>query len=1074
MSEEILKALMQLFAIIVKQDEGVEQNEIKYVKTFLTQQLGDEAVSEYLYLFYEKAGLDTEGKLLETESEEDRKPKRTSVKDSVRILGLCKKINKNLNQKQKVVVLTRLFELINTERKFSEQRMAIINTVAEVFNITKEEFISIETFVIENEASKVDFTNILIVSQENIESEHCKKVHTESLNGNIFILHIKAVELFFLKYTGTEAVNLNGQIINNKSIYLFANGSTIRIPKGKPIYYSDIVAKFLSDSIIAKLSFSVENISFQFPNGDLGLRSISFSETHGKLIGIMGASGAGKTTMLNSLSGISTPTSGRVLINGIDLHHNKEEIEGLIGYIPQDDLLIEELTVFENLYFNAKQCFNKKPEAEIIQLVNTVLKNLGLFERKDLKVGSPLNKLISGGQRKRLNIALELIREPAILFVDEPTSGLSSRDSENVMDLLRELTLKGKLIFVVIHQPSSEIYKMFDKMMILDTGGYMVYYGNPVEAILYFKEIDNQINNVSGECPVCGNVNPESIFDIVEAKVVDEFGNYTDNRKVSPKHWEDHFHEKIKLEPVEIIKDKPVSTLDIPTWFKQLKIYLKRDWLSKISNKQYIAINLIESPLLGFILSYIIRYIADPNSVVYVFRENVNIPPYIFMSVVVALFIGLTVSAEEIFKDRKILKREAFLNLSRSSYLISKVIILFGLSAIQSLLFVLVGNTILGIEEMYFEYWLILFSISAGANMMGLNISSTFNSAITIYILIPLLIIPQLALGGAMFSFEKLNKTISSIEKVPIVAEVMTARWGYEALMVKQYKDNKFETLFYDIEKKISIADFKLAHYIPYLETILDEVIRDLDSTNDSTRQVVSRKLNLLQKEFTREAKKINTLELQYIEKKSDRVELKFKYIDKLTMENVSDTVLEEARTYIKKELDSYYNFFYKEGSEKKERIIDYLKENKPGYYDSRRKKYHNESLQEIVKKIYEKNPIIEYDGKLIQQIDPIYLDPEPNHLFDFRTQFFAPRKHFIGKYYDTFWFNTILIWIITLVFYVTLYFNLLKKTLDKIEGIKIQEKLKKYNFLKKIKIRRLKTEKTKKVKPEIKKLDLD
>lgn len=375
MSEEILKALMQLFAIIVKQDEGVEQNEIKYVKTFLTQQLGDEAVTEYLNLFYEKAGLNAEGKLLETESEEDKKPKRTSVKDSVRILGLCKKINKNLNQKQKVVVLTRLFELINTERKFSEQRMAIINTVAEVFNITKEEFVSIETFVIENEPSKVDFTNILIVSEVNIESEHCKKVHTESLNGNIFILHIKAVELFFLKYTGAEAVNLNGQIINNKSIYLFANGSTIRIPKGKPIYYSDVVAKFLSDSIIAKLSFSVESISFQFPNGDLGLRNISFSETHGKLIGIMGASGAGKTTMLNSLSGISTPTSGRVLINGIDLHHNKEEIEGLIGYIPQDDLLIEELTVFENLYFNAKQCFNKKPEQEIIQLVNTVLKN---------------------------------------------------------------------------------------------------------------------------------------------------------------------------------------------------------------------------------------------------------------------------------------------------------------------------------------------------------------------------------------------------------------------------------------------------------------------------------------------------------------------------------------------------------------------------------------------------------------------------------------------------------------------------------------------------------------------------
>lgn len=156
--------------------------------------------------------------------------------------------------------------------------------------------------------------------------------------------------------------------------------------------------------------------------------------------------------------------------------------------------------------------------------------------------------MISGGQRKRLNIALELIREPSILFVDEPTSGLSSNDSENVMDLLRELTLKGKLIFVVIHQPSSDIYKMFDNMLILDTGGYQIYYGNPVEAVMYFKRLDLQINSDIGECPTCGNVNPELIFNIIEAQVVDEFGKYTNVRKVSPVKWEEYFKENIIIE----------------------------------------------------------------------------------------------------------------------------------------------------------------------------------------------------------------------------------------------------------------------------------------------------------------------------------------------------------------------------------------------------------------------------------------------------------------------------------------------------------------------------------------------
>src|SRR5690606_10976686 len=118
-----------------------------------------------------------------------------------------------------------------------------------------------------------------------------------------------------------------------------------------------------------------------------------------------------------------------------------------------------------------------------------MLLTLGLADSRDLKVGNPLEKTISGGQRKRLNIALELIREPSVLFVDEPTSGLSSRDSENIMDLLKELALKGKLVFAVIHQPSSDIFKMFDKLIIMDTGGYPIYYGNPVDSIIYFKKL---------------------------------------------------------------------------------------------------------------------------------------------------------------------------------------------------------------------------------------------------------------------------------------------------------------------------------------------------------------------------------------------------------------------------------------------------------------------------------------------------------------------------------------------------------------------------------------------------------
>ncbi len=1012
MSEEILKALMQLFAIIAKQDDGVEATEIAYVKTFLTQQLNAETVEEYLDLFYKHAGID---KNQDINEQKNNKKKLTSVKDSVRILGICKKINKKLTQKQKAVVLVRLFELVNADRKFTDQRMAIINTVAEVFNIPSEEFKSVETFIIENEVEKLDVNSILIINDNQNNYKNCKQIKTEALDKNIFILQIKSVDLYFLKYTGSQEIFLNGLPINNKRIYLFPNGSSIRLPKGKPIYYSDVVSHFLSDITSVKISYNVNNVEFRFPSGTIGLRDINISEKQGELVGIMGASGAGKTTLLNVLTGMEVPSKGEVLINGINLHTESEKMEGVIGYIPQDDLLIEELTVYQNLYFNAKLCFKNFSNEKIVEIVDKTLSNLGLLELKDLKVGSPFNKTISGGQRKRLNIALELIREPPILFVDEPTSGLSSRDSEHVMDLLRELALKGKLVFVVIHQPSSDIYKMFDKMLIVDAGGYLIYNGNPVEAVKYFKQADAQINSDVGECPVCGNVNPELIFNIIDAEVVDEFGKYSGKRKVSPPEWEEHFQKNIKQDQYKDRKEAPPKSLNIPNWFNQFKIYTFRDILSKISDKQYIFINLIEAPLLAFMLAFVVKYISDPNSNLYIFRENENIPPYIFMCIIAALFLGYMVSAEEIFKDRKILKRESFLNLSRSSYLMSKIVILFSISAIQSILFVLVSNSILDIRGMYFVYWFALFAVTAFSNMVGLIISASFDSAVTIYILFPLLMIPHMVLAGAMFNFNKLNKAIGSNDKVPIVSDLIAARWAYEALSVYQFKNNEFEKQFYNLEKQISVADFKQVYYIPELKDIVDDCVEGIKSNNDSVKNVTENNLKLLKHELSREQKSVKTI--------------KFKFINQLNIDSFSDFVAINTSDYLDK-LIAYYTKMFSDANNRKEKTIDYMESVRPGFYNKKRNAYHNEALSNVVKKIYEKNQIIRIKNHLVQQIDPIYEDPVVNGFFDFRSHFYAPRKYFMGTYFDTYWFDISVIWIMTLLLYIILYYNLLRKTL--------------------------------------------
>lgn len=269
------------------------------------------------------------------------------------------------------------------------------------------------------------------------------------------------------------------------------------------------------------------------------------------------------------------------------------------------------------------------------------------------------------------------------MFVDEPTSGLSSRDSENVIDLLKELSLKGKLIFVVIHQPSSDIYKKFDKMYFMDTGGYPIYYGNPIEAVVYFKEATNQINSDQGQCGECGNVNPEQIFDIIEARVVNEYGKLTNKRKVSPTQWAELYQSSFHIKFHEDLSNAAPSSLKIPSKIKQWFIYTVRDLKSKISNTQYLSINLLEGPFLALLLAFIIRYNDAPGDG-YLFRYNENVPAYILISIVVSLFMGLSVSAEEIIRDRKIMKREQFLSLSKTSYLFSKIGILFMLSAIQT------------------------------------------------------------------------------------------------------------------------------------------------------------------------------------------------------------------------------------------------------------------------------------------------------------------------------------------------------------------------------------------------------
>ena len=414
------------------------------------------------------------------------------------VSGICSNLHGKIRTSEEALLLLRLMEFCGSD---GIQAVDMFDTMAQCFHIPEEQYRTFYDFV------------------DNRETEFVKIHHLEGFDGQLKTLYDTVTGLLLFTYSGNDKVLLNDVPVLAGAYQVWLQSSVLKGANGRPVYYSSIISTYHQEQDQAQqVEFCGRNVNFRFPNSDNGMHDLSFTLRNGELLAIMGGSGTGKTTLLSLLNGTLTPQEGTITINGHSI--TEPEAKALIGFVPQDDLLIEELTVYQNLWFTAKLCFEGMSAADIDHRVMKTLKDLDLVAAKDLKVGSAINKYISGGQRKRLNIALELIREPAVLFLDEPTSGLSSSDTEKVINLLKEQTLKGKLIILNIHQPSSDVYKLFDRLWLLDKGGYPVFDGNPIDAVTYFKEAANYADAETSACPTCGNVNPEIVLNIIDETAV--------------------------------------------------------------------------------------------------------------------------------------------------------------------------------------------------------------------------------------------------------------------------------------------------------------------------------------------------------------------------------------------------------------------------------------------------------------------------------------------------------------------------------------------------------------------------
>ena len=761
MTDVILSSFISLFALFGKVEQVDEERAKEMLVSYLRHHFGIRNIDLYLDLYSDMR--------MAYEMTDDLNTQDT-------VSSICSSLHGKIRTNEEALLLLRLMEFCSED---GLKAVDMFETMAHTFRISESQYTNFTDYV------------------NNKESEHVMMHHIKGFEGPIKTLLDRHTGLLIFTYLGNDTVLFNDVPVLAGTYQVWQQSSVLKNAIGQPVYYSSIISTYTKDKNTTQaVEFCGRDINFRFPGSDNGMHDLSFTLHNGELLAIMGGSGTGKTTLLSLLNGSMRPQEGTITINGHDI--SEPEAKALIGFVPQDDLLIEELTVYQNLWFTAKLCFEGMPDQELDHRVMKTLKDLGLDAVKDLKAGSPINKYISGGQRKRLNIALELIREPAVLFLDEPTSGLSSADTEKVINLLKEQTLKGKLIIVNIHQPSSDVYKLFDRLWLLDRGGYPVFDGNPIDAITYFKEAANYADAETSACPMCGNVNPEIVLNIIDEKSLNSNGELSDDRKVTPQEWHELYLKNRPELPEPSVSEVPPSDQKKPNVLKQFAIFLYRNFRTKITNVQYLAITLLQAPLLAVVCSLLTRY-APPEG--YTVMGNKNLVSYFFMAVIVATFTGMSGSAEEIIKDRALLKRERFLHLSYGSYIWSKIVYMACVSLIQTVLFILVGNTIMELQGLFWTWWLILFITALLANLTGLLLSQCLNSVVAIYISIPMLLIPQILLCGLVVSFTDLNPK-STTGNVPLIGDIIPSRWSYEALAVTSFTDNAYKRPFFAIEKQ--------------------------------------------------------------------------------------------------------------------------------------------------------------------------------------------------------------------------------------------------------------------------------
>lgn len=530
----------------------------------------------------------------------------------------------------------------------------------------------------------------------------------------------------------------------NSSNGTYVNGTKIA-EKTEINYTDDVIVSLFSidlkkgvkDLRKEKSAISAKGIQKKYPNGKIGLNPLSLEIPQASFIALMGPSGCGKSTLLKCLNYDNPATSGNVKIHGLDLAKNINLLKRKIGYVPQDDIIHSQLTVYQTLYFACKlRLPDDTSENEIEQRINKVIQSLSLQKDKDKDIKEVKVKDLSGGQRKRVSIAVELLVEPTILFLDEPTSPLDPESIDSFLNSLKQLTKEGTTIVMVTHKPEDLNY--VDDVIFLMIKGFMAYYGKPEDILNRFK-----VNDI---IKVYSKLSDEKDFD-----------NNLEEYYVRP--------EQTQFRPSAAISINDKEDSSFKQWFWLTKRYQKIKFTDK-SN----MVMLLAQPL---IIAALVCIIFDELQLGVLFLMSIS-----------AIWFGVSNSAKEIVGELPIYRRERMFNIKLNPYILSKWVVLSGISFIQTILFVGIlfikfkifpHDAFEGIYLKSFPFLVLyMFFMAVSASLIGLLLSASFSNTERVMTVVPIALMPQIMLAGVITRIDSLL--------IEFLSFFTLGRWGTDGL----------------------------------------------------------------------------------------------------------------------------------------------------------------------------------------------------------------------------------------------------------------------------------------------------